>query len=215
MRTENQSQQEERKKRKVANALQKIREYYEIGLVLIAEKPLDGKKKQVYEALHPDTQGKIRRFANTERGGYDSEQLEDLLTFCEKKKYLLTFKRIERLLSIPWKQRVHLQKQMVESKWSKQELDNHITTTRPNSYWKGGPKERKLPTAEGVMPELRYMSKVWAERAHRIVAEYPTDFKKLPSTIRRNITNAIRLLKELKETIDKHLQKNHLNKREG
>lgn len=79
MHNANQPEKYERLKRQTDKALNKIRLYYQMGLTLLKQHPLNSELKQLYEPLNSDTQAKIRRFANPDKGGYTKKQLEELL----------------------------------------------------------------------------------------------------------------------------------------
>lgn len=209
MRKANQVETNKRLKRQTEIALHRIRLFHQIGLTLLKQQPLIGELKQLYEPLNSDTQAKIKRFANPDKGGYTRKQLEELLMLCsdEKKPFPLGFKLIERLLSIPLPQRERLQRQMVKKGWRRRELDHQIALIRPNNSWKGGRQVERLPSANGVLPELWHMSKEWADRASSIANKYPDSLKVLNEADRNRFTRVTAMIQKLRRSLAVHLQK--------
>lgn len=205
----NQLDKYERLRRQTDNALNKIRLYYQIGTTLLKQHPLNDELKQLYDPLNSDTQAKIKRFANPDKGGYTKMQLEELLKLCreEEKPFPLGFKLIERLLSISLPQRERLQRQMVKKGWRRRELDHQIALIRPNNSWKGGRQVKRLPSANGVLPELWHMSKEWADRASIIANKYPDSLKVLNETDRNRFAKVTAMIQKLRRSLTVHLQK--------
>lgn len=210
-----QAEKEERLRRQTEIALPKIRDYYQIGLALVNDWPLNERLKLIFARLNKDTKTKIKRFPRTEKNkvGYSEQQLNELLEHCTRESFPVGFKLIERLLSIrppiiKWLQvRQRLQRQMINGGWRRRELDRQIALIRTENTWNRGTVLHELPTAEGVIPELWRMSKEWGERACDINTNHRIVLKQLKKGDRKRFSEATTILQELKQSLDKVLRK--------
>lgn len=97
---------------------------------------------------------------------------------------------------------------MVEEGWSRRELDCQISLISTNrSWWKAGRPTKRLPTEDGVIPELWHMSKEWADRATSITVKYSDVLKELNEADRNRFTKATAMIQRLKLSLGAHLQK--------
>jgi hypothetical protein len=162
---------------KVAAVVKSIREFYEIGRSVPAQRP----HREVYgegiiqeEALrrgmNPDTVGKARAFADRVNG-YTPAELDDLCRLVREvqpgqDESLAVFTRthVIRLLSVPKRFRSGIQQKAIANGWSTAELERNIASlfgTRAT----GGRRRRVPKDVLGKLVQAEGMCETWARWA--------------------------------------------------
>ncbi len=162
---------------KVAAAVKGIREFYEIGRSVPAQRP----HREVYgegiiqeEALrrgmNPDTVGKARQFADR-ANGYTPAEVNELCrlirdTQTGQDESLAVFSRthVIRLLTVPKRLRSGIQKEAVTKGWSTAELERKIATLF-GTRAAGGRRRRVPKDVLGKLVQVEGMCETWARWA--------------------------------------------------
>jgi len=216
----------ESRKQKVEGAIKVIKDFHALGLSL----PEKQDHKDTYDqdiikteaekkGINGDTLRKARQFADPE-DGYSARELKELVKLIRevqlnKDDKLAVFSKthIIRLVSVPKRWRLSLQKKAIEEGWSTAKLETEIAT-RYGTRRAGGRKGHVPRDTIGLLTQIEKLCETWRRWLAEVTPEATEDdaepehamLADLPKAIQKQVRSVGAAFAELQKDVTEELK---------
>lgn len=194
-------------------ALTEVRRFHTAGVSSLKEYPgrmgYGGMNSEAERlGYNPETLRKARAFAEN----YTEQQLGALCALAEKRQFAMTVSHVIRLLSVPKEHRSKFQRELVESQWSKRQLDGEIRKRFANRMPAAGRRRASPQTAEDAYYAIARACDQWTRLVAAMNRRPAIDVQsahtappELPPMIRRLLSVATSAIEELGWQVSRNL----------